>query len=168
MTVSAISAAMERVFSDIFAPTHLGYAVIWARLLAAVIFGGLIGFERELKARPAGLRTNALVALAAATFAILSIEVVRSDAFAQDTVRVDPLRVIEAVTAGVAFLAAGFIVLQRGEIQGLTTGAGIWLSAALGLSIGFGYWSIALPALVIGAVVLVALRHMESLIGLKD
>lgn len=159
---------MERVISDIFAPTHLGYAVIWARLIAAVIFGGLIGFERELKARPAGLRTNALVALAAATFAILSVEVVRSDAFAGDSVRVDPLRVIEAVTAGVAFLAAGFIVLQRGEIKGLTTGASIWLAAALGLSIGFGYWSIALPALLIGVVVLIVLRRMESVLKLKD
>ena len=159
---------MDRVLSDILAPTHLGYAVIWARLLAAVIFGGLIGFERELKARPAGLRTNALVALASATFAILSIEVVRSDSFSDDTVRVDPLRVIEAVTAGVAFLAAGFIVLQRGEIRGLTTGAGIWLSASLGLCVGFGYWSIALPALVIGGIVLIALRQMESMLGLKD
>jgi putative Mg2+ transporter-C (MgtC) family protein len=80
---------------------------------------------------------------------------------------IDPLRVIEAVTAGVAFLAAGFIVFAKGEVKGLTTGAGIWLAAAIGLSIGFGYWMIALSATILGVVVLALLRRFESFVELK-
>lgn len=159
---------METILDDMTANTFLGYPVIWARLIVAAALGGLIGFERELVQRPAGLRTHALVALAAAAFAVLSVEVTRSTVFTGEGVRIDPLRVIEAVTAGVAFLAAGIIVLQKGEVQGLTTGAGIWLAAAIGLGIGFGHWAVALPATIIGVVVLTLLRAVEKATGLKD
>ena len=81
------------------------------------------------------------VCVAAATFGILTIEIVHAPMFAGDAmkemVKVDPVRVVEAVTAGVAFLAAGSILFARGEVQGLTTGAGMWLAGA----IGAGRWS---------------------------
>lgn len=158
---------MDSIIADMTQPTFLPAPVIWARFVGALIFGAVIGFERELRARPAGLRTHALVAVAASAFAILATEVIHSDNLGDNAVQIDPLRVIEAVTAGVAFLAAGFIVFATGEVKGLTTGAGIWLAAAIGLSIGFGYWTIAVPATVLGVVVLALLRRFEGFVDLK-
>ncbi len=83
--------------------------------------------------------------------------------FANDEqVRIDPLRVIEAVTAGVAFLAAGMIVFSRGRVKGLTTGAGMWLSGAIGLAMGFGYWPVAFFATAAAVCVLFALGKIEQ------
>jgi putative Mg2+ transporter-C (MgtC) family protein len=159
---------MDSILSDLSSPTYLPAPVIWMRLLGAVLLAAVIGFERELKSRPAGLRTHAMVALAACAFSLLAIEVTRSEVFSDTEVRIDPLRVIEAVTAGVAFLAAGFILFQKGEVRGLTTGAGIWLAAAIGLAIGFGYWTIALPATIIGAIILTLVRQVEKVMDLKE
>lgn len=164
----ALSAPMDSILSDFSATTFLPAPVIWARLCGAVLFAAIIGFERELKERPAGLRTHAMVALAACAFGILATEVTRSPVFQNTEVRMDPLRVIEAVTSGVAFLAAGFIIFQKGEVHGLTTGAGIWLAAAIGLSVGFGYWVLALPATLLGAIILTALRWFEQAAKLKE
>lgn len=75
--------------------------------------------------------------------------------------QIDPLRVVEAVTAGVAFLAGGAIVLLRGEVKGLTTGAGMWLAGAIGLALGFGHWLIAAFASLAGLAILYAARHAE-------
>src|SRR3712207_4648077 len=81
-----------------------------SRLLVALIAGGLIGYDRERKARPAGLRTHMLVALAAAVFTIIMFELSAIlESRPNEMLRADPLRIIEAVTAGVAFLAAGAI-----------------------------------------------------------
>jgi putative Mg2+ transporter-C (MgtC) family protein len=142
------------LFDELGRPTWLPFSVIFARLLLAAVLGAAIGFEREWRARPAGLRTHILVCAAAATFAVLTVEIVHAPVFAGDTLRVDPIRVVEAVTAGVAFLAAGTIVLARGEVKGLTTGAGMWLAGAVGLAAGLGLWQIAL--LGAGLVLLVA------------
>ncbi|MDP1776120.1 MAG: MgtC/SapB family protein, partial [Moraxellaceae bacterium] len=74
----------------------------------------------------------------------------------------DPIRVIEAVTAGVAFLAAGAIIHMRGQVQGLTTGAGMWLAGALGVACGTENYALGLVAVVLGAIILVALRPLEA------
>ncbi|CCV03514.1 MgtC/SapB transporter [Mesorhizobium metallidurans STM 2683] len=134
---------MQQVFEEFGHPTYVPFAVIAARLLLAAVFGAAIGFEREWRNRPAGLRTHILVCVAAATFAILTIEIVHAPMFTQDSVKVDPIRVVEAVTAGVAFLAAGAIMFSRGEIHGLTTGAGMWLAGAIGVACGLGLWQVA-------------------------
>ncbi|MGE6786582.1 MgtC/SapB family protein [Ensifer adhaerens] len=134
---------MDQIAAELFPPSQIPYAVIFARILGALVMGAVIGFEREVKARPAGLKTHMLVCLAACTFGIISMESVRLGDFFDDRVRIDPLRVVEAVTAGVAFLAAGTIVLSRGEVQGLTTGASLWLAGAIGISVGFGHWIVA-------------------------
>jgi putative Mg2+ transporter-C (MgtC) family protein len=159
---------LEAVLADMFAPTRLPYPVILARLLGAALLVAGIGYERERKSRAAGLRTHMLVSISAALFAIVSLEVAASPEFSGETVRMDPLRIIEAVTAGVAFLSAGFIIFNQGKIRGVTTGAGIWLAAATGLAVGFGYWGIALAAAVLGLLILIALRHFESVLELKD
>lgn len=142
--------------------TQIPYPVIVARFCGAIFFGGLIGFEREAQDKAAGLRTHILISLASAVFAIISIESVHMPGLFDEQVRIDPLRVVEAVTAGVAFLAAGTIVLSRGEVRGLTTGAGMWLAGAIGLALGFGHWLIAAFALTAGLTVLFAVGKLQA------
>ncbi|TPM38103.1 MgtC/SapB family protein [Mesorhizobium sp. B2-3-4] len=134
---------MEQLVEEFGHPTYTSFPVIAARLLLATLYGGIIGFEREWRDRPAGLRTHILICVAAATFGILTIEIIHAPMFAQDSVKVDPIRVVEAVTAGVAFLAAGSILFSRGEVHGLTTGAGMWLAGAIGVACGLGLWQVA-------------------------
>ena len=158
---------IEDVLKDFTGNSHLPAAVVIVRLLGAALMAVPLGLEREIKRRPAGLRTHMLVSLAAAIFAVLAAEVVASPHFSGQQVRADPLRVVEAVTSGVAFLAAGFIIFSRGHVRGVTTGAGIWLAAAVGLSAGYGYWLIALVGMIVGAFIMIALRKLEGALDLK-
>jgi putative Mg2+ transporter-C (MgtC) family protein len=152
---------MQQLIDEFGHPTYTPFLVIVARLLLAAIFGAAIGFEREWRDRPAGLRTHVLVCVAAATFAILTIEIVHAPTFAMDVARFDPIRVVEAVTAGIAFLAAGTILFSRGEVHGLTTGAGMWLAGAIGVACGLGLWQIATFATALVLVVLAVLYMIE-------
>ncbi|KQZ15007.1 hypothetical protein ASD44_13780 [Mesorhizobium sp. Root554] len=157
---------MEQLVEEFGHPTYIAFPVIAARLLLATLFGALIGFEREWRDRPAGLRTHILVCVASATFAILTIEIVHAPMFAAGTmkeaVKVDPVRVVEAVTAGVAFLAAGVVIFTRGEVKGLTTGAGMWLAGAIGVACGLGLWQVALFATLLALVVLGLLQTLQA------
>jgi putative Mg2+ transporter-C (MgtC) family protein len=85
-----------------------------------------------------------------------------------EAARLDPIRLVEAVTAGVAFLAAGVVVYTRGDVKGLTTGASMWLSAAIGLSRGLGMWPLAVIASGAGIVVLWTLRRIQVMTGIKE
>lgn len=159
---------MEQLVEEFGHPTYTSFLVIAARMLLATIFGAMIGFEREWRNRPAGLRTHILVCVAAATFAILTIEIVHAPMFVKEAVAVDPIRAVEAVTAGVAFLAAGTILFSRGEVQGLTTGAGMWLAGAIGLACGLGLWQIALFGTLLVLLVLVLLQRLQDRMDLSQ
>jgi putative Mg2+ transporter-C (MgtC) family protein len=159
---------LEQLIQEFGHPTYTSFAVVAARLLLAAVFGAAIGFEREWRNRPAGLRTHILVCVAAATFAILTIEIIHAPMFVKDTARFDPIRVIEAVTAGVAFLAAGVVIFARGQVHGLTTGAGMWLAGAIGVACGLGLWQIGLFATLIALVVLALLYAFESKMDLNQ
>lgn len=161
---------MEQLIDEFGHATNIAFPVIVARLLLAAVFGAAIGFEREWQERPAGLRTHMLVCIAAATFAILTIEIANSPIFSEgrfkEAVRFDPVRMVEAVTAGVAFLAAGTILFTKGEVRGLTTGAGMWLAGAIGLAAGLGLWQIAAVVTFLSLIVLSLLQALERrLIG---
>ncbi len=131
--------------------------VILIRLLVAAALGALIGFEREHTARVAGLRTHILVSTAAALFTVLTFEIFqRADVGAT---RADPIRAVEAVTAGVAFLGAGAIFQQRGSVRGLTTGAGMWLAGALGICAALGFYVIGAAVALVAVLVLALLRR---------
>lgn len=148
--------------------TTLSEGVIAARLLLAVGLDAVTGFEREQLARPAGLCTHMLTSLAAALFTIITMEIhagVMQEAGNQST---DPIRVIEAVTAGVAFLAAVAIFRSQGDAKGLTTGAGMWLAGAIGVACGAGYGILAVMATVLAATILVAVRWLERHAGTKS
>lgn len=159
---------MSDLVADFTHPTHMPFTVIAARLLVAALLGALVGFEREWRHHPAGLRTHMLVALASAAFAILGIEIVHSNQFESDGARLDPIRMIEAVTAGVAFLAAGSIIFARGKVQGLTTGAGLWLAGAIGLAAGLGFWQVAAFATLLALIILGLMHQMEKRLGRLD
>jgi putative Mg2+ transporter-C (MgtC) family protein len=132
------------------------------RLTLASLFGAVIGFERELRDRPAGLRTHMLTAMAAAVFTILTFEIFHSMRAIDNALSLDPIRVIEAVTAGVAFLAAGTIIQSKGKVQGLTTGAGMWLAGAIGVACGAGFYRLAFIAVVLAVLIMVVLRSVEK------
>ncbi len=158
---------MEQLVEEFAHPTYTSFPVVAARLLLAAIFGAAIGFEREWRNRPAGLRTHVLVCVASATFAILTIEIAHAPMFEQDNGRFDPIRIIEAVTAGVAFLAAGAVIFARGQVHGLTTGAGLWLAGAIGVGCGLGLWQIALFSTILALAILTVLYAFERKMDLN-
>lgn len=135
------------------------------RLAAALVLGGVIGLEREIRDKPAGLRTNMLVSMAACLFILISQQLASSSFANSDALRVDPLRLIEAVTAGVAFLAAGMIFRSDDRIHNATTGASIWLAGAVGLACGAGQIPLAAMATALVLAVLMILRWLEKWMG---
>lgn len=131
----------------------------------AMVLGGLIGYERELKDRPAGFRTHMLVAGAAALLLGVGRLAVGGDAFpaSGEILRIDPLRLIEAVVAGVAFIGAGTIFARRsdGAIAGITTAASLLMVAVIGVVCGLGYHLLAIATTLLTLVVLTILKALE-------
>lgn len=127
---------------------------ILARLAVAMALGGAIGLEREYRAKEAGFRTHFLVALGSALFTVISV-------YAFTGGRADISRVAAQVVSGIGFLGAGTIIFQRNFIRGLTTAAGLWVTAAVGMACGTGYFRIAAAATVL---VLVGLEVMDRFV----
>lgn len=157
--MDAITDELLRAFDPVGA---LPLQVAAIRLAAAMLLGGIIGWEREVHSRAAGLRTHMMISLAAAVFAILAMELVHFEAVPGQQVRVDPLRLIEAVTSGVAFLAAGSIVVSGVSVRGITTGASMWLCGAIGLACGMGDLSLALLTTALAMTVLWLIHRLIS------
>ena len=107
-------------------------SLAFTRLLVAVVLSAIVGLERELQGKPAGLRTHILVAVAACLFVLVGQELSSIEFGNTGEQRHDPLRMIEAVTAGVAFLAAGLIFTAGDKVRNVTTGASLWLEANQG------------------------------------
>lgn len=137
-------------------------AVLLIRLFVGTVLGAMIGYERQLHGRPAGLRTHLLVALASTTFMIVSTHFVYFQHYAKDDlVTVDTSRIAASVVTGIGFLGAGAILRTGIGIQGLTTAAGLWLVAAIGLSAGAGMYVVSVSATTLGVVALTVLRRLE-------
>lgn len=141
------------------------YFQIIIRILLSVIVGGVIGYEREAKSRPAGMRTHIMVALGACIIALVQMEVANwAIELAQTTeingaIRSDPVRLIAQVVSGIGFLGAGTIIFDRGKLTGLTTAASLWTVAALGIAAGMGFYSIVLTGLVVMYLILRFLKE---------
>lgn len=131
------------------------------RLVVALVLSGLLGFERELVGRAAGLRTHMLVGLAAALLTIMAFEMFAWVRSLEEQPNADPLRLLEAITAGVAFLAAGSIFRQKDRVKGLTTGGGLWMAGAIGIAAGQGLLGLAAMATVLAVIVIAVLRRIE-------
>jgi putative Mg2+ transporter-C (MgtC) family protein len=116
-----------------------------------------------MREKPAGLRTHMTVAVGACLFCLLTFELMhQGEVMRGDSARTDPIRVIEAVTAGVAFLAAGTILTNRRNVSGLTTGAGLWVAGAIGVACGIGQLPMAAFVTLLLLVVLVGIRWLEA------
>jgi putative Mg2+ transporter-C (MgtC) family protein len=131
------------------------------RLGAAIVLGGAIGYERELREQPAGLRTHLLVALASATFALVSFQGGFFQNYPRDVLeRYDPGRIASNIVAGIGFLGGGAILHAGATIKGLTTAASLWLVAAIGLAAGGGMVFLSAAVTALSLVALVALRWL--------
>lgn len=128
------------------------------RLPLATLLGALIGWERETGGKPAGLRTNMMVALGASTFTLVSTSL--ASASAQEAG--DPIRIVTGVATGIGFLGAGSIIQTRTGVEGMTTAAGIWVVGAIGAACGLGAYLIAIVAALLGLVILGILRRLED------
>ena len=121
------------------------------RVLVATLLGGAVGYDRQKHDKPAGLRTHMLVAAGAALFTA-SAELASGN-------RLDLLRVTAAIATGIGFLGAGAILRSGEHVSGLTTAAGIWVTAGVGVVIGVGQWILGVGAALITVVVIAVLGH---------
>ena len=131
------------------------------RVLAALLCGGLIGLDRELRSHAAGMRTHALAAEGAALFTIAGI-LISSEAHKVGYIGADPSRVASTVAQGIGFLAAGVIFGSAARVKGLTTAAGLWTTAAIGMLCGGGFFVLAIFATVATIVVLSFFKVVED------
>jgi len=129
--------------------------VLIFRLFAAGLLGGLIGLEREFRAKEAGVRTHFIVALGSALFMIIS-------EFAFEGKQHDAARVAAQVVSGIGFIGAGVIIFQRNAVRGITTAAGLWVAAAIGLACGDGMYSVAIAAAIF-TVLCLEMMHFVTL-----
>ncbi len=135
---------------------------MFLRLAIAGVLGAMVGFDRELKNKPAGLRTHTLIAIAAALFTLITLELYDELAEANGKQGLDPFRIINAVTSGVAFIAAGAIIRSGATVRGLTTGANMWLAGAIGLACGAGFYTLATLGAVFSFVIITLLQGLEK------
>lgn len=131
-----------------------------AKLVLAVILGGLLGLERSLARKTAGMRTYTLVSMGAALFVIIA-EIV-GVYYSELGIRVfDPLRVASQIIVGIGFLGAGLIILQGNKLRGLTTAAGLWVAAGIGMAVGYGLYIVAAMVTVLTLFVFTVLWYVE-------
>jgi putative Mg2+ transporter-C (MgtC) family protein len=139
------------------------HAELLLRIAVATALGAVIGLERQIHRRPAGLRTHMLVALASSTFMVVSTHFVYFQHYHKDDlVTIDTSRIAASVVAGTGFLAGGAILRTGLTVQGLTTGAGLWLVSSIGLAAGGGMYPESFGATVIGLIALSVVRRFEG------
>lgn len=131
---------------------------LMGRLVLAVLLGGIIGLERELSGKPAGLRTNILICVGAT----LLMDISQAVANAATVGPADPGRIAAQVVSGIGFIGAGTILVHRGSVVGLTTAATLWVVAAIGLAVGAHAYAEALGATLLVTLTLVFLGRIED------
>jgi len=129
------------------------------------ILSGLIGFERQFHRRTAGLRTHILVSLGSCLIMLTSLYVF--DIYKEIT-QLDPARIAAGVITGIGFLGAGTIIREREGVRGLTTAASLWVVAGIGLACGCGFLNAAVYTTILAVIVLLFLRHIETLVFSED
>lgn len=136
------------------------------KIILAAVLGMAIGAEREHRHRSAGLRTYTIVAIGSALFTILSIY--GFQAIGGPLGSYDPSRIAGQIVVGIGFIGAGMIILRENKIEGLTTAAGLWATAAIGMAVGLGFYFVAIfvTALILG--VLLALVFLKEKISTPD
>jgi putative Mg2+ transporter-C (MgtC) family protein len=141
----------------------LPHSELLLRIAVGALLGGVIGYERDRHGRPVGLRTHLLVALASATFMVVSTHFAYYQGLREgDLIEVDASRIAASVVSAIGFLAGGAILRSGMSVQGLTTAAGLWLVTAIGLCAGGGMYIEATFSTALGVVILTVLRRFED------
>ena len=130
-------------------------------MLISTALGTVVGWERQIGRKPAGLRTHTLVCMGSTLFVLLTVHAARD--FGGGSV--DPTRIIHGVVTGVGFLGAGSIMRQEGFVLGLTTAASIWMVAAIGVAVGVHAWGLAVTGTVLALIVLEGYRWLERFLA---
>lgn len=148
---------LESIYNDIISPdVNLTGAV--AKLILSMILGAIIGIERRRKGQIAGLRTFALISMGATLAMLISIYIPQVYFGLKNG---DPGRIAAQVVSGVGFLGAGAIIQMKGSVRGLTTAAGIWMAACIGLAVGAGMYLISIIATLLIIFILVNIERIE-------
>ena len=137
------------------------------RLLVAGLLGAIIGLDREYRAKEAGYRTHFLVSLGSALIMIVS-QYGFQEIIKENSVTLDPSRVAAQVVSGIGFIGAGTIILQKQIVRGLTTAAGIWATAGIGLAVGAGMYAIGIATTVLTLIGLELLSYIFKSVGMKS
>jgi len=137
-------------------PAEIQLEII-GQLALAIFLGTLIGIEREFARKSAGMRTYALVSMGAALFAIIPQIV-----FPGTSTAFDPSRVLSQIVVGIGFIGAGVIIFQKSRIRGITTAAGLWVTAAIGAAVGYRLYNLAICSTLLVLLVLVVFWSVEK------
>jgi putative Mg2+ transporter-C (MgtC) family protein len=129
-------------------------ADFWVRVGTAFFCGTIVGLERQVRGKPAGIRTSVLICLGTCIFVTLSVSLTGAEA--------DPTRVLGQVVTGIGFLGAGVILTREGAVLGVTSAATIWMLAAIGAVIGFGWTTTALALAAVTVGILVGVEVLEA------
>ena len=124
------------------------------RLILAVVLGGIVGIERELVHKPAGLRTHMLVSLGSCLFTVISVH----------DFGMDPARIAAGIVAGIGFIGAGAVIAERSRVVGITTAASLWVTASIGLATGVGSYTLSITT----AILVFAILFMRKLLKEQD
>lgn len=149
--------------------TSIPLTQILIRLLVALACGAVLGWEREAQHKPAGFRTNILIALGAAAYTLVTLGILASfEGLQSDTARADVLRLVQGIVGGIGFLGAGAIIQSGGSIKGMTTAATIWVLGAIGIACGAGQFQIAIATVAFTMLVLTAFGFIERRTTKRD
>lgn len=149
---------MESLYNDIISPdVNITGAI--AKLVLSLLLGAIIGIERRRKGQIAGLRTFALISMGATLAMLISIYIPQEYLGLKNG---DPGRIAAQVVSGVGFLGAGAIIQMKGSVRGLTTAAGIWMTACIGLAVGAGMYLISIIATLLIIFILVNIERIEQ------
>ena len=140
-------------------PDHI--EMVW-RLLAALCAGALIGYERSYNGRPAGFRTHALVCMSSSLLMLVTVYEASWVQTPSEAVRLDPTRMAQGIMTGIGFLGAGAIIKEGLTVRGLTTAASIWITAAIGVLAGIGFYFPLIVSVALTMSVLSIFRWIES------
>ena len=165
---------IDELFRNSFV-NELTVEVVSFRLLLAVIFGGIVGYTREKDNKPAGFRTHILVCFGAAVISMVQdqlrlniLELASMNLKLSGAIKTDLGRLGAQVVSGIGFLGAGSIMKEKGEtVGGMTTAAGIWATGCAGLGIGWGFYNLAIPAIVFILIIIVIFKKFEPKIVKK-
>lgn len=156
------SLAPHRANTSVTAMDH-DELVIIVRVAGALAIGAMIGFERSFHGRPAGFRTHSLVCIASTILMIVTVYQHQWMTFVDwDAIRTDPTRMAQGIMTGIGFLGAGVIFKEGLTVRGLTTAASIWVTAAIGILVGIGFWFAAMVGAIAALMVLAIFRVIES------